>query len=259
MKHTCLYCKTEFEAPRKDKNYCDASCRQQAYMLRKGTAMVGATLISSVDKVIPFEPVNNVEEKLELLKVETEKEYIARAAKFISKVDALMEERNHAYLLRNLIWENPNLEKNMEWINVRLRCLIECLLTLSERKTVLLNDLAEITNAFTLIIRSSHFQLLPELYPYKYKIKELRDKLKNIYMTAENMEEFNLTLGRSLKIELIVMRCELRTVSPRRTYNQLQFNKEKKSWETNHHQSQKPILKQWQINLNKLRNEKSNN
>lgn len=78
-------------------------------------------------------------------------------------------------------------------------------------------------------------------------------------MTAENMEEFNLTLGRSLKIELIVMRCELRTVSPRRTYNQLQFNKEKKSWETNHHQSQKPILKQWQINLNKLRNEKSNN
>lgn len=253
MKHICQYCNTEFDAPRKDKNYCDASCRQQAYMLRKGTAMAGAKPILNTDKIISLEPIKQIEEKVELQKIENEKEYKPRASKFISKVDDLLEERNHAYLLRNLIWENPTLEKNMNWINVRLRCLVECLLTLSERKTILLNDLAEITNAFTLIIRSSNFQLLPNSYPYTNKIKELRNKLKSIYMTAENMDEFHLTLGKSLKIELLVMRCELRTIAPRRTYNQLQFKEEKKSCETNHLQNQKPALKQWQINLNKIK------
>lgn len=254
MKHTCLYCKTEFEAPRKDKHYCNASCRQQAYMLRKGTAMAGVETNSNTKSQEPIQEGKRIEPVINVTK--NEKEFHQRAGKFISQVVELMEQRNYEYLLQSLRRENPETVKSQDWFNVRLRCLVECLLTLSERKTILLSDLAEITNAFTLLIRSSHFQNLPEPYPYTHKVKELRNKLRNIYTAAEDMEEFHLNLGKNLKIELIAMRSELRTVALRKTYNQLQFKEEKKPCKTDRHPEEKPPLKQWQINLNKIRSEK---
>lgn len=254
MKHTCLYCKTEFEAPRKDKHYCNASCRQQAYMLRKGTAMAGIEIITNTEQPEPIQEREQAEPVINVLKIE--KQFYPRAGKFIGQVVDLMEERNYEYLLQSLLRENAETAASQDWVNVRLRCLVECLLTLSERKTILLNDLAEITNAFTLIIRSTHFQNLPETYPYTHKVKDLRNKLRNIYTDAEDLEEFRLNLGKNLKIELITMRCELRTVAPRKTYNQLQFKEEKKACKTDHHLNEKPPLKQWQINLKKIRSEK---
>lgn len=254
MKHTCLYCKTEFEALRKDKHYCNASCRQQAYMVRKGTAMAGV----ETNKDSQHQDLIQESEQVEPVTAVTKREieFHSRAGKFISKVVELMEQRNYESLLQSLRRDNAETAASQDWINVRLRCLVECLLMLSERKTILLNDLAEITNAFTLIIRSAHFQNLPETYPYTHKIKELRNKLRGIYGAAEEMEEFRLNLGKSLKIELIAMRCELRTVVPRKTYNQLQFKEEKKPCKTDHHPEEKQPLKQWQINLNKIRSEK---
>lgn len=254
MKHTCLYCKTEFEAPRKDKNYCNASCRQQAYMLRKGTAMAGFEINKIAEQQELSQESEQVGPVIEVTK--KEKEFYQRAGKFISHVVELMEQRNYEYLLQSLRRENAETVKSQDWFNVRLRCLVECLLTLSERKTILLSDLAEITNAFTLLIRSSHFQNLPEPYPYTHKVKELRNKLRSIYTAAEDMEEFHLNLGKNLKIELIAMRCELRTVALRKSYNQLQFKEEKKPCKPDHHPEKKPPLKQWQINLNKIRSEK---
>lgn len=254
MKHTCLYCKTEFEALRKDKHYCNASCRQQAYMLRKGTAMAGIELNRSAEQQEPSQESEQVEQVTAVTKREIE--FHSRAGKFISKVVELMEQRNYESLLQSLRRDNAETAASQDWINVRLRCLVECLLTLSERKSILLNDLAEITNAFTLIIRPNHFQNLPESYPYTYKIKELRNKLRSIYNAAEDLEEFRLNLGKSLKIDLIAMRCELRTVVPRKTYNQLQFKEDKKSCKTDLHREDKSSLKQWQINLNKIRSEK---
>lgn len=254
MKHTCLYCKTEFEAPRKDKNYCDASCRQQAYMLRKGTAMAGFEINSNTEAQEPIQESEEIRAGINVTK--NEKEFHPRAGKFIGQVVEVMEERNYEYLLQSLRRENAETVKSQDWVNVRLRCLAECLLTLSERKTILLSDLAEITNAFTLLIRSSHFQNLPEPYPYTHKVKELRNKLRSIYTAAEDMEEFHLNLGKNLKIELITMRCELRTVALRKTYNQLQFKEEKKPCKTDHHPEEKQPLKQWQINLKKIRSAK---
>lgn len=254
MKHTCLYCKTEFEAPRKDKNYCNASCRQQAYMLRKGTAMAGIEINKNAEQQEPSQESEQVEPVIDVTKKEIE--FHPRPGKFISKVVELMEQRNYEFLLQSLRRDNAETTASQDWINVRLRCLVECLLNLSERKTILLNDLAEITNTFTLIIRSAHFQNLPELYPYKHKVKELRNKLRSIYNAAEDLEEFRLNFSKSLKIELITMRCELRTVAPRKTYNQLQFKEDKKSCKTDLHREDKSALKQWQINLNKIRSEK---
>lgn len=254
MKHTCLYCKTEFEAPRKDKHYCNASCRQQAYMLRKGTAMAGIEITTNTEQPEPIQEREQTEPVINVLKIE--KQFYPRAGKFISHVVELMEQRNYEYLLQSLRRENAETIKSQDWVNLRLRCLVECLLTLSERKTILLGDLAEITNAFTLLIRSTHFQNLPKAYPFMHKVKDLRNKLRNIYAAAEDLEEFRLNLGKILKIELIAMRCELRSVAPRKTYNQLQFKEDKKSCKTDRHPEEKPPLKQWQINLNKIRSEK---
>ena len=65
-------------------------------------------------------------------------------------------------------------------VSTRFKCFVECLLTFSEMKTIELDDLKEICNAFTLLIISSYFKSMPEAYLYIDEILELRESLKMI-------------------------------------------------------------------------------
>ena len=123
--------------------------------------------------------------------------------------------------------ENKTFFKSIAWVNVRLRCLIEVLLLVSERKHLPLNDLIEITNAFIRLTKSEHFKKLPEDYRYNHLVKDLRDKLKIICIENDHSEEVPLKLNKNLKTQLIVYRCELRTVVSRVKFSELTFKTNK--------------------------------
>lgn len=146
----------------------------------------------------------------------------------------------------------------LDWVNVRFRCLVEALLTLSERESVLVEDLYDISNAFTLMAESSHYEQLPTNYPYRKTIKELREKLHAICLQSSDEESTKFRIRKEKRIELIVIRCELRTVARKRPFSQLEFleTKPEEKWKTEARPKEKEPLKQWQINYAKMKKEK---
>ncbi len=158
-------------------------------------------------------------------KKEIEKEYRNMPSRFIEELTAMYKSRSvkHSH---KLISEDKLINKNLEWINTRLRCLIEAVLFISERNSLSLGDLIELTNAFITLIKSEQFKKLPENYPYKFFVKDLRNKLKKVCIKNSDTEDVPLKLNRKLKIELIVYRCELREVAPKIKFSELNFKNE---------------------------------
>lgn len=252
MKRHCTYCQTEFEAQRKDKHYCSPSCRQQAYMMRKVRAETSSQNVNA-----------SSEETSSLIGISKEvssdifpeREYQPLTSAFITRVVQMMEQRNYDYELRTIIRERPALANTLDWVNVRFRCLVEALLTLSERESVSVEDLYEVSNAFTLMLKSSYYALLPENYPYRKTIQRLREKLRAACLQSGDEENTKFRIRKETRIELIVIRCELRTVTRKRPFSQLEFTepKTKETCKTNHHPGKKEPLKQWQINYQKMK------
>lgn len=237
MIKTCKYCKEEFDAKRIDKNYCSASCRQLNHLQRKAVEMFGIgtkeeSVKTSIDTL--HENVKTDEQTVktvspEVVKqkelhpiVNTEKEYKDSPSRFIEEISELYKSRSikHSH---KLVSEDKRVNENLKWINIRLRCLIEALLFVSERRSISISDLIEITNAFINLIKSEQFKRLPENYPYRYFVTDLRNKLKRVCIENEGAEEVPLKLNRKLKIELIVFRCELREVVPKIKFSELNF------------------------------------
>ncbi|MBS1634313.1 MAG: hypothetical protein JST26_00225 [Bacteroidetes bacterium] len=255
MKRTCSYCETEFDAQRKDKNYCSPSCRQQAYMMRKVKTEYSETSTQNVN-ASSEEPSSLIGISKEAsTDIFLEREYQPISSAFITRVVQMMEQRNYDYELRTTIRELPALVNTLDWINVRFRCLVEALLTLSERESVAIEDLYDISNAFTLMLESSHYDLLPENYPYRKTIQRLREKLHAACLQSGDNESTKFRIRKETRLELIVIRCELRTVARKRPFSQLEFieTKKQETCKTNHHPGKKEPLKQWQINYQKMK------
>lgn len=242
MIKTCTYCKKEFDAKRIDKNYCSASCRQLNHLQRKAVELFGTnakeenvnTLIDTLNEnvktdeqnvktILPDVVVTDDKPSIEIKKkIENEKPYTYLPSKFINEVTTLFKARSGMYS-HKLISENKLINKNLEWVNIRLRCLIEAVLFISERNRITVPDLIELTNAFINLIKSDQFKKLPDNYPYRFFVKDLRNKLKRVCMENSDAEEIPLKLNWKLKIDLIVYRCELREIVPKVKFSELTF------------------------------------
>ncbi|MFY9311104.1 MAG: hypothetical protein WAQ28_18820 [Bacteroidia bacterium] len=110
------------------------------------------------------------------------------------------------------------------WVSIHYRCLLECLITVSEIKTVEWNDLAELTNAFTFLIASDYFKELPGNYPYRKEIISLRDKLNHFCLETQEEDYVPFRLKFDTKKELFLQRFELSLAFPKITFKQLQLD-----------------------------------
>lgn len=228
MIKTCTYCKKEFEAKRIDKHFCSASCRQLNHLQRKAVVLFGNVSneienVKTNEQNVKTYPVK-IEEKITEKQVDkVENEFKQVSSKFITEIISLLKRRSIEEDLHSFIRNNKQHFKSIAWVNVRLRCLIEVLLLVSERKQLPLIDLIEITNAFICLVKSEHFKKLPSNFLYYNIAKDLRDKLKVICIENEGVQELPLKLNRRLKIELIVYRCELRAVASKIKFSELNF------------------------------------
>lgn len=228
MIKTCTYCKKEFEAKRIDKHFCSASCRQLNHLQRKAVVLFGNVSnevgnVKTDEQNVKTYPVKIEEKIIEKQVNDVENEFKQVSSKFIKEIISLLKRRSIEEDLHLFIRNNKQHFKSIAWVNVRLRCLIEVLLLVSERKRLPLIDLIEITNAFICLIKSEHFKKLPTHFLYYNIAKDLRDKLKVICIENEGVQELPLKLNRRLKIELIVYRCELRAVASKIKFSELNF------------------------------------
>ena len=228
MIKTCTYCKKEFEAKRIDKHFCSASCRQLNHLQRKAVVLFG-NVSNEIENVktdlqnVKTYPAKIEEKIIEKQVNDVENEFKQVSSKFIKEIVLLLKRRSIEEDLHSFIRNNKQHFKSIAWVNVRLRCLIEVLLLVSERRRLPLIDLIEITNAFICLVKSEHFKKLPTNFLYYNIAKDLRDKLKVICIENEGVQELPLKLNRRLKIELIVYRCELRAVASKIKFSELNF------------------------------------
>jgi hypothetical protein len=104
------------------------------------------------------------------------------------------------------------------------------------------------------MIKSSHYAQLPENYPYRKTIKRLSEKLRLAYLQNVDEERTKFRIRKEARIELFVIRCELRTVARKRPFSQLEFTETKpeEKWKTEHRPAEK---KPWQMNYEKMKRE----
>lgn len=162
MIKTCAYCNKEFEARRVDKHFCSASCRQLNHLQKKAITLFGneSKSIDELEEVTIRQTIPAIEEEPVVIKKEktVEKQYKEIQSRFLNDIISQLKRRSIEVSIQAYVQNNKAFTKNVSWINVRLRCLIEILLLISERKSLPLADLVEITNAFTLLLKSEHLK-----------------------------------------------------------------------------------------------------
>lgn len=140
---------------------------------------------------------------------------------FVDVLLELTDERDYVSALSPLFWNDDT--GIYLWVSTRFKCLIECLLTFSEMKTIELDEIKEICNAFTLLVRSRYFNSLSNVYPYINEILNLRESLKKICLAAEENELLRFRLQSQTKNRLIAARWELHYYAPKVNFSELNF------------------------------------
>lgn len=267
MERLCEYCMESFTPKRVDMCYCSPSCRQMAYLKRKTSPdninknIAGLNYqTSDNDRIIQSQntedckssnsfdtqtktilpasetDVTNAHENEAVNKsianhtikpseTSNKNQYIERESVFIKELTDLANERDYVNDLSLLNYEGS---EAAAWVNVRYRCLVECLLTFSEMKQLELDDLKEVCNAFTDLLNSRYYKYLPVRYPYTMEIEQLRNNIKQICINSEEEQVMNFKLREETRKKMIVTRWELAHYAPKKSFSQLNFKEDKK-------------------------------
>jgi hypothetical protein len=73
-------------------------------------------------------------------------------------------------------------------------------------------------------VRSNKYRLLPENYPYKFFIKQLTEKIREVTEQSANYSEIKLPLTQRRKAEFIAILYNLSSVTPLRKFSELTFD-----------------------------------
>jgi hypothetical protein len=86
-----------------------------------------------------------------------------------------------------------------------------------------LDDLKEVCNAFTSLIKSRYFKCLDESYPYIQEIQDLRAQIRNICIKAGESILIKYRPSIEQRKQLIVARFELSQFVAKKKFSELNF------------------------------------
>lgn len=224
MEKDCVYCKKTFEVQRADSVYCSRSCRQMAYMERKMERMKEAKL-SGIEQ--PDQQPNTHNSLLPAIRKESpvpkvEAEYQVHNSKLLDRIREQIEDDQDITAMNACIRIHEDIHSY--WVGLRLRCLVECLLLFSETKFTSVADMMELCNAFTHMQRSIHYQSLPDLFPYRGIIDNLREKLRRLCIKAQKADQLKFRMEMEDKISLISVRYGLAQFFSKQRFSDLEFS-----------------------------------
>jgi len=146
-------------------------------------------------------------------------DHIDYQSRCVTLLDKLYGERDLWYSLSKFF---DSKDEAGTWVSERYRCLVEVLLTFSEMKRIELDDLKEVCNAFTDVIRSKYFKCLHPSFPYIDEIDQLRERIKTTCQKSSG-GFIKYRLSKEQKQILIVTRFELSQFVTKRKFNELKF------------------------------------
>ncbi len=176
-----------------------------------------------------------------------EETYEPIKCKWIKKLYERFNDRGNDEKFNTLAYTFKDKTTQVEWVSIHYRCLLECVITISEMKAVEWADLAELTNAFTFLISSTQFEELPENYPYLKDVVSLRDQLKGFCLATQDEEWMQFKLKFETKKNLFLQRFELSLSFPKINFNQLLREFEKVSNEHVNKTTETEEKEEWEI------------
>lgn len=171
-------------------------------------------------------------ELLEATKMESKEEFVEQIEEpyqwiestFIKQIEKhiLNENKSQQFNQRINGWNYPQLE-SVNWINVRLRCLIESIVKLSNLANIDTHTLHCMHDAFSRLVKSSAFKSLPENYPYMELIKELFTKVNTLFKNNSFGEKIKFQISEKLKARLIAVRYGMMKFIPATKFSEMNF------------------------------------
>ncbi len=180
-------------------------------------------------------------------------------SKFLKKI-----EQNYSQSRAAVHFLNPHRYYDLmdiptvEWVNIRLRCLIESLIKASNYNTIDRRTLFFLADAFTRLNNSKSFKKLPPNYPYIEMIQEYAHKLKVVAQANKNTERIKIKLDADKKAFLISVAFILARHVPKVKFSELDFiedflfmDKTEEKWNENKTKKYKP--NSWQLRYQALK------
>lgn len=252
MSKNCLHCGKPMQSLRITKKYCCVNCKQLAFYKRNGLQLSGLntdspllTIQGAENAVITINTENKSNEPSsgktsslpsndresftlnDTTTIKTAQEEIAYQWVHSRLVDLIEENADNPDEL--LLFQNPaeywgsfTLE-GVKWVSLRLRCLLESLIRLSNYTHIRYADLTAICDAFDSLVTSRHFRYLPNNYPYIDLVKELKDKLTLLARPDKHTKKFLFRLTLNRKATLIAKRFILAGFVPAIKFGDLDF------------------------------------
>jgi hypothetical protein len=158
------------------------------------------------------------------LKNDPEPEYKWVDPKIFKLIESYHQYESKESMFRDayLHWNHQSLE-SINWINVRLRCLIESMLRLSNYSQIDIKTLFCIADAFNRLMKSDSYITLPSNYPYKELIEELSVKLCELARSNADLETVKFVLPLKRKTMLIALRHEMVKHTPSMKFSEMDF------------------------------------
>lgn len=185
-----------------------------------GSVIKENELSVKIDNKLPIRTVDKKETLIQPIIKKTEvTEYADHQSRCVTLLDKLYSQRDLWYSLSKFF---DSKDEAGIWVSERYRCLVEVLLTFSEMKRIELDDLKEVCNAFTDIIRSKYFKCLHPSYPYIDEIDHLRERIKTTCVKSTG-GFIKYRLSKDQKQILIVTRFELSQFVPKIKFSEIKF------------------------------------
>lgn len=185
-----------------------------------GSVIKEDELSVKTDNKLPVRTVNKKETLIQPIIKKTEvTEYADHQSRCVTQLDKLYSQRDLWYVLSKFF---DSKDEAGIWVSERYRCLVEVLLTFSEMKRIELDDLKEVCNAFTDVIRSKYFKCLHPSYPYIDEIDQLRERIKTTCVKSSG-GFIKYRLSKEQKQILIVTRFELSQFVPKIKFSEIKF------------------------------------
>jgi hypothetical protein len=154
---------------------------------------------------------------------EPEEEYKWIDSPLLKQIEKNYEKNNSEFLFKNPMkyWSIDEI-MNTNWINVRLRSIIESMIKLSNYSRIDKNTILCLTDAINRLVKSNAYKSLPENYPHRELIKELYIKLNSLTRNTFT-ERPKFVLSVELKSRLIAIRHEMIQYAPAMKFSEMDF------------------------------------
>jgi hypothetical protein len=261
MIKTCLHCGKPMQSQRSTKKYCSDNCKQLAFYKRSGLALsginhddnfpatdkqqdeesiIGKKVITELTyeenfnepiiENLPVKPLNDklivtVNDSFTIRPAQEEKPYECIRSKIIDSIADYIDNSEALFMFQcpEKYW-GAHVLPTVKWVSLRLRCLLESLIKLSNISAIDYASVVAVRDAFTTLINSNQFKRLPTNYPYTELIKELEQKLAFIAKQYKHSESILFRLTTNRKVELIANRYMLADFVQAIKFSEMDFN-----------------------------------